>query len=328
MQITPLRIVRGAGQPKANFRLARDREISVVVPALNEAGNIPKLISRIDKALVGRAYEVIIVDDNSHDNTADVCELLARKFPLRLVVRHHATDGLSGAVLHGMSISNGEKIVVMDADLQHPPEKIPELVAALESGTADFALGSRYVEGGTTELDWGTFRRLNSRVATWLAKPFAGGTRDPMSGFFALSRETYRGASRLTPLGYKIALELMCKCRVKNVAEVPIHFADRVAGESKLSIKQQLRYVRHLARLYAFRYPRMTVLLKAVTGAIGGWRFGQSTNPVLAMVLGVMTAISMVLLTRDRSVMLTRRRMLDAERVFRFQELDEKRQAA
>ncbi len=328
MQITPLRIVRGAGHPKANLRLARDREISVVVPALNEAGNIPKLISRIDKALVGRAYEVIIVDDNSRDNTADVCELLARKFPLRLVVRHHATDGLSGAVLHGMSISNGGKIVVMDADLQHPPEKIPELVAALESGTADFALGSRYVEGGTTELDWGAFRRVNSRVATWLAKPFAGGTRDPMSGFFALSGETYRGASRLTPLGYKIALELMCKCRVKNVVEVPIHFADRVAGESKLSIKQQLRYVRHLARLYAFRYPRTTVLLKAVTGAIGGWSFGQTTNPALAIVLSVMTAISMVMLTRDRSVTLTRRRMLDAERVFRFQELNEKRQAA
>lgn len=328
MQITPLRIVRNTEHSKAKLRLARDREVSVIVPALNEAGNIPRLISRIDKAMAGRSYEVIIVDDDSRDKTAEVCELLARKFPLRLIVRHHAKDGLSGAVLHGMAISVGDKMVVMDADLQHPPEKIPGLLAVIESGEADFALGSRYVEGGTTEHDWSTFRRLNSRVATWLAKPFAGGTSDPMSGFFALSRQTYQSASRLTPLGYKIALELMCKCRVRRVVEVPIHFADREAGESKLSFKQQLRYVRHLARLYAFRFPRTILLGKAAVGAVGGWSFGQLTNPGLALVMSVMTAISMIVLTRERSVTVSNRRLLEAERVFRFDELDEKRHAA
>lgn len=328
MQITPLRIVRNADALQSTLRLSRDREVSVVVPAMNEAKNFPRLLARIDKAMAGRSYEVIIVDDDSRDDTAEVCESLARKYPLRLVIRHRAADGLSGAVLHGMGISLGEKIVVMDADLQHPPEKIPALLAAIESGQADFALGSRYVEGGTTERDWGAFRRLNSRVATWLAKPFAGGTRDPMSGFFALSRETYRHASRLTPVGYKIALELMCKCRVRRVVEVPIHFADRVAGESKLSLRQQLRYLRHLARLYAFRYPRTMLLGKAAIGATGGLIFGQLTNPSLAVVMSVMAATSAIVLTRDRGAMLTERRLLEAEQVFRFDELEAKRRAA
>src|SRR5207249_2774004 len=98
----------------------------------------------------------------------------------------------------------------------------------------DFALGSRYVKGATTEAKWGIFRRINSRAATALARPFAGKVHDPMSGFFALHRETFQRARHLAPLGYKIALELICKCQVSNVVEVPIHFARRQKGESKL----------------------------------------------------------------------------------------------
>ena len=144
------------------------------------------------------------------------------------------------------------------------------MIAPVEDGTADFALGSRYVAGGSTEGGWTLFRHLNSQVATALARPFAGDVKDPMSGFFALRRSTYDRAERLTPLGYKIALELMCKCRVRRVQEVPIHFGLRTKGESKLSLKQQFRYLEHLSRLYDFTFPRASPIAKfALATAVG-----------------------------------------------------------
>ena len=249
--------------------------LSIIVPALNEAQNLPMLAERIDVSLKGQSYELLVVDDNSRDNTPQVCAELAAKYPLRLIVREHPTNGLSGAVLHGIAESKGRRIVVMDADLQHPPEKIPELLAALDSG-AEFALGSRYVAGGSTSGEWGLFRKINSWAATVLARPFAGKVHDPMSGFFALDRNTFNRAERLTPLGYKIALELMCKCRVNQVREVPIHFAERTAGESKLSLKQQFRYLEHLSRLYDFTYPRLSPMAKFAIATGVAWVLGLS----------------------------------------------------
>jgi hypothetical protein len=159
-------------------------------------------------------------------------------------------------------------------DLQHPPEKLPELIEPVESGRAEFAIGSRYVPGGSTAERWGPFRKLNSWVATVLARPFAGRTRDPMSGFFALRRSTFERGERLTPLGYKIGLELMCKCRVASVAEVPIHFDMRAAGESKLTLRQQFRYLEHLSRLYDFCYPRLSPIAKFLIATAFGWLVG------------------------------------------------------
>jgi dolichol-phosphate mannosyltransferase len=238
-------------------------QISLIIPTLNEAENLPALTERIAAALTGRAYEVLLVDDNSKDATPQVCEELAKKHPLRLLVRTIPKDGLGGAVLHGMHEARGEYLVVMDADLQHPPEKLPELLAPLEKNNGtDFVLGSRHVPGASTGEKWGVARKINSDIATFLARPFAGRVRDPMSGFFALRRSTYEGAQRLTPLGYKIGLELMCKCRVKHVQEVPIHFAERTRGESKLSVKEQFRYLEHLSRLYDFCYPRLSPIAK------------------------------------------------------------------
>src|SRR5947208_250547 len=124
-------------------------EVSVVVPALNEAANLPALAQRVDAALAGTTYEMLIIDDNSRDNTREVAGEISQKYPMRLIVREYPTNGLSGAVLHGIAESRGKRIVVMDADLQHPPEKIPELLAALNADT-DFALGSRYIPGGST----------------------------------------------------------------------------------------------------------------------------------------------------------------------------------
>lgn len=238
-------------------------EISLIIPTLNEAENIPPLMQRIAAALNGRSYEVILVDDNSRDNTRAVSAGLEKLYPLKLIVREQPRDGLGGAVLHGMRLSRGRILVVMDADLQHPPEKLPELLEALENrnGT-DFVVGSRHVAGASTGEKWGVLRKINSDIATLLARPFAGRTKDPMSGFFALRRETFDSAQRLTPLGYKIGLELMCKCRVRHVTEVPIHFAERTRGESKLSLREQFRYLEHLSRLYDFCYPRLSPIAK------------------------------------------------------------------
>src|SRR5689334_4000396 len=119
----------------------------------------------------GRRYELIVVDDNSKDNTQAVCAELSKTYPLKLIVRQNPTAGLGGAVLAGIKEAGGKHLVVMDADLQHPPEKLPELLAPLEQNQADFALGSRYVPGGETEEHWGIARKINSYAATLLARP-------------------------------------------------------------------------------------------------------------------------------------------------------------
>ncbi len=235
--------------------------ISVIVPALNEGENLPLIVPQIAAALAGRSFEILIVDDNSRDNTPQACAELAKAFPLRLLVREKPQHGLSGAVLHGIAASTGSTIVVMDADLQHPPDRLPALLQALDAG-ADFALGSRHVPGGSTDDQWTAFRKINSTVATALARPFAGTVRNPMSGFFALRRSTFDRAQRLTPLGYKIALELICKCRARHVQEVPIHFGLRTHGQSKLTLQQQFKYLEHLSRLYDFTYPRASPIIK------------------------------------------------------------------
>jgi dolichol-phosphate mannosyltransferase len=249
-------------------------EISVIVPTINEAENLPVLLPAVDAALAGREYEVLIVDDDSKDATESVCRELAKKYPLKLLTRRNPTDGLGGAVLLGMAEATGDYLAIMDADLQHPPDKLAALIEPLKTGQADFVLGSRYVRGGGTAEGWTFYRRINSGVATLLARPFAGGITDPMSGFFALSRASYAAADRLTPLGYKIGLELMCKCRVKRVVEIPIHFGLRERGQSKLSFKQQFRYLEHLSRLYDFTYPRASPVIKFLAITAGSCLIG------------------------------------------------------
>ncbi|MGD0675496.1 MAG: glycosyltransferase family 2 protein [Polyangiaceae bacterium] len=242
--------------------------ISIVVPTYKEAGNVPVLISRLDA--VRRAHdlemELILADDDSRDGT-DLAVAQAAAPWVRLIVR--TTDrGLSPAVLHGLREARYDCFVVMDADLSHPPEKIPEMLAALDAG-ADFVIGSRYVPGGSTDAAWGLFRWLNSKVATWLARPFTS-AHDPMAGFFALRRSTFEKGVDFNPIGYKIGLELLVKCRCRTVVEVPIDFADRKIGESKLNLAEQLKYLQHLRRLFIFKYPTLSNLLQfGIVGAIG-----------------------------------------------------------
>ena len=230
-------------------------QLSIIVPTYCEADNLTVLIPRVNRVLTEAELdaEIIVVDDDSPDETIQVCEELAEICPLRLITRKNER-GLSTAVIAGLNAASGGILLVMDADLSHPPEKIPELVSALNQRQADFVIGSRYVEGGTTDQSWGWFRKWNSRVATWLSRPFTS-ARDPLAGFFAIKRHTYLKAHQiLNPVGYKIGLELIVKCRCRNVVEIPIEFTDRVAGSSKLSFKEQLRYLKHLKRLFDFKY--------------------------------------------------------------------------
>ena len=242
--------------------------LSVIVPTFREAENLPELLDRLGavRESLGLDLEVLIIDDDSRDGSAELVETLGLPW-VRLVTR--TTDrGLSQSVLAGLALSRRDLVVVMDADLSHPPEMIPALLAAVGAG-AEIAVGSRFTEGGSTADDWGPFRWLNSRVATLLAFPLTA-IDDPMSGFFAMRRATLAGSRNFDPVGYKILLEIIVKCRCRNVVEVPIHFDNRHRGHSKLSLAEQLKYFRHLRRLYTFRFGNWSHLAQfLVVGATG-----------------------------------------------------------
>ncbi|MCX5758387.1 MAG: glycosyltransferase family 2 protein [Candidatus Hydrogenedentes bacterium] len=226
--------------------------VSIIVPTYHEAANVPELIARIERVrdAKGIDLEVVFMDDDSGDGIVEAVAALGKPW-VRVVVR--TTDrGLSLAVLDGFREARGNTFLVMNADMSHPPEKIPEMLAALDAGH-DFALGSRYVPGGSSDEPRGFLRWVNRRTVALFALPLTT-ARDPMSGFFALRRTTFERADALNPVGYAIGLELLAKCRCRNVREVPIHFSNRAHGESKLSLKEQLRYLEHVRRLYTYRY--------------------------------------------------------------------------
>ena len=228
--------------------------ISLVIPTFNEAGNIPELLARLASAVpADLTCEVIFVDDST-DDTPRVIAQTARDCRLAVSVMHRdkPEGGLGGAVAAGLREASAPWIVVMDADLQHPPSLVPQLVAAGQRAGADLVVASRYTAGGShTGLDGG-FRVLASSLTTRLAKlTFRRQLRqvsDPMSGFFAV-RAAALDAGLLRPLGYKILLELIVRCRLRRVTEVPYQFQDRFAGESKASLSEGWRFLRHLVML-------------------------------------------------------------------------------
>jgi dolichol-phosphate mannosyltransferase len=222
--------------------------VTVVVPTYNERANVPVLYDRLRAALsaAGRPFELLIVDDASPDGTAEVARALGDEVR---VIERTGERGLATAVIRGLREATHDLCVCMDADLSHPPEIVPELVDRVAAGAA-FAIGSRYAEGGRT-VDWSVLRWVNSYGATLLARPLTR-VADPMSGLFCVRRSAVP-FGELNPVGYKIALEILVKAGIRRPIEVPITFTDRLHGTSKLSAKEQLAYVRHLARLYRWR---------------------------------------------------------------------------
>ncbi len=223
--------------------------VSIIVPTYQEVESLPHLIERLTP-LVERfpGFELLVMDDDSRDGTEALVEKLGLPW-VRLVVRR-ANRGLSQAVVDGLRLARNDTIVVMDADLSHPPEMIPQMVA--EAARHEFVVGSRYVEGGAVDEGWTVYRWINSQVATVMARPFTR-IKDPMSGFFAFRRELLERAAPLNPVGYKIGLELIVKSAVRDVLEIPIHFVDRRYGRSKLSVREHMAYLRHVGRLAAFK---------------------------------------------------------------------------
>jgi dolichol-phosphate mannosyltransferase len=239
--------------------------VTVVLPTYKEFESLPSLIEKVE-VVRDETYpdlKLIVVDDDSDDGTEQLIADLGKEW-IELVVRTE-DRGLSPAVIAGLKIANSEYCVVMDADGSHPASAIPSMIEKLETG-ADFVIGSRYVDGGTTEDGWGVLRWVNSKVATLMARPFTS-TSDPMSGFLAFRRETFKNATDLNPVGYKIGLELIVKCCCKNVAEVPIHFRTRQLGESKLTLLVQCEYLQHIVRLLRFTHPKLVSFI--TFGSVG-----------------------------------------------------------
>ncbi|NWF29662.1 glycosyltransferase family 2 protein [Streptomyces sp. PKU-EA00015] len=249
--------------------------VTLVIPTFNESGNIRELLRRLTESVPSRMpCEVVFVDDST-DDTPDVIRAAAQDcpFPVSVLHRDEPAGGLGGAVVEGMKQAGSDWIVVMDADLQHPPALVPELVAAGERASADLVVASRYIRGGSREGLAGGYRIAVSRGATWLTKGlFPGrlrGISDPMSGFFAIRRSVVT-AGVLRPLGYKILLELAVRCRPETVAEVPFVFQDRFAGESKSTAREGMRFLGHLVGLRtASRVARMIAFgLIGLTGFV------------------------------------------------------------
>ena len=175
------------------------KAVSIVIPTYNEKDNIIFLVERIDDVLSGYDYEIVFIDDNSSDGTAQLAEALSHKYPVKVIVRFNK-KGLASAVVDGIAHVTGQIVGVMDADLQHPPEVIPNLLKEIANG-ADIAIASRYVEGGACQ-GWGLTRRIISKGAIFLAHLLLPSTRqvsDPMSGFFMLNRQV---AAKLTELNF------------------------------------------------------------------------------------------------------------------------------
>lgn len=222
--------------------------ISVIVPTYNENENIKKLITSVHETLKEHEHELIIVDDNSPDGTAQTAEELSKNYPVR-VLKRSGKFGLASAVLEGFKHAKGDILGVIDADMQHPPEYIKDFVNAVSNGQ-DIAVGSRYTKGGKIE-GWSEFRSLVSKGAIALSKPLTN-VKDPVSGYFFIKRKVIENTT-LNPIGFKILLEILVKGSYNNVKEIPYTFKLREAGESKLGIGEYINYSMHLYSLYGFR---------------------------------------------------------------------------
>jgi dolichol-phosphate mannosyltransferase len=226
-------------------------KFALVVPTLNEAGNIETVLRRVQSALepLSLTYEVIVVDDGSTDGTPDIVRACsASDSRIRLISRRNQR-GLAGAVVHGWLHSDASLLGVIDADLQHPPELLPALLEAMYKGY-DIAVASRY-SGKNGVQGWNPVRAAISRVSTLAALPLQRRElriEDPMSGFFIVRREAIDGLSFETN-GFKLLLEILVRAHIGSALEIPFHFGVRHAGKSKAGAVVALRYLHLLGKL-------------------------------------------------------------------------------
>lgn len=299
------------GNSASSVACAVDRPyFSLVVPTYNERHNVEKLVSRLcdllDQALPD-CYEVIIVDDNSPDRTWELAEVLTESYPELRVMRRQRERGLSTAVIRGWQAARGEILGVIDGDLQHPPEVLLKLLTHMQQG-ADLAVASRHVEGGGVS-SWSLVRRMLSRGAQLLGlivlPEVISRVSDPMSGYFMVRRSAIAGCS-LSPVGYKILIEVMGRGQINQIAEVGYVFQEREAGESKVTGQQYYDYLRHLLRLR----------LSAKPSVLNLWQFplGRFIRFALVGVSGLVVDMGMLYLLYDGiGLRLTRSAIVAAE---------------
>ncbi len=242
-------------------------DLTVIVPTFNEGPNVAELVRRVGASLRGTEFELVFVDDST-DETPDIIRAVATTvdFPVRVIHRDVPDAGLGGAVLEGFHAAQARWCLVMDGDLQHPPEDIPRMLDRAAVGDVDVVVASRYVAGGTAGGLAGVTRTAVSRASTALTKSMfprkLHGTTDPMTGFFLVDREAVE-LDQLRPRGFKILLEILAR-RQLRIGEVPFAFASRHAGESKASFTQGIRFLTQLAML---RFGRMSAF--ALVGGVG-----------------------------------------------------------
>ncbi len=230
-------------------------KLALAIPTLREAENIRGVLDHVRSVLdpLGIPYEILVVDDDSRDGTEEIVSSIAREDPrVRLLVRR-GQRGLSGAILYGWQNTEAAILGVMDADLQHPPELLPSLIASIAAGH-DLVIGSRYIAGGRLG-DWNPIRKLLSVAAVWVTWPIQKKglfAKDPMSGFFMVRRECLERVP-FQKSGFKLLLEILVRGRIRSVEEVPLAFGQRRRGDSKAGFKVAVDYGRLLARLYANR---------------------------------------------------------------------------
>ena len=246
---------------------------SLIIPTYNECKNVKTIVEKLSLLLDGNIpgnYELIVVDDNSPDRTWEVALSLTPEYPQLRVMRREHERGLSTAVIRGWQAARGEVLGVIDADLQHPPETLLQLLAEIKRG-ADLAAASRHVaEGGVS--DWSIVRRFLSRgaqtVGLVILPGVVGRVSDPMSGYFMVRRSCIAGKI-LNPAGYKILIEVLGRGDIRWIGEVGYVFQERQEGESKVTSKQYIEYLRHLVILRFARWPMGKFLRFGVVGFSG-----------------------------------------------------------
>jgi dolichol-phosphate mannosyltransferase len=232
--------------------------LALVIPTLREAASLPSFLARVRAELDASCghCEILIVDDDSQDGTLELVSSIALEDPrVRLLVRK-GERGLSGAILHGWQQTHASILGVMDADLQHPPELLPRLIAEILEGS-DLAIGSRYAKGGRLG-EWNPLRKLISSAAVWVTYPIQRRfirARDPMSGFFLVRRRCVDSVT-FQRSGFKLLLEILVRGHIGSVSEIPFAFGCRAAGRSKANLKVAWEYFRLLVRLYGHRIQR------------------------------------------------------------------------
>ena len=256
-------------QPASTLATARPLELAIILPTLNERDNLAPLVVRIEEALGPSGWEVLIVDDNSADGTADEARRIALHDPRVRVIQRIGRRGLSSAAIEGFCATAAPYCAVMDADHQHDPKLLAVMLASVKAGEADVAVASRFADGASME-EWGRpDREKLSSIANGLARRLTGvELSDPMSGFFLLPTEIARRlVPNLSGIGFKILLDLPATSKTPlRVKDFPMNFSARRSGESKLDRAIALDF---LAGLYDKSFGRIIPTRFALFGTVG-----------------------------------------------------------